>query len=66
MKILTNEKVPTGTTDVYDKYYPYEELEEALIKEGYDVIVFVPSKDEDESKITCGNAILAKKRKATR
>ena len=26
---------------------------------GFDVIVFVPSKEEDESRITCGNAILA-------
>lgn len=43
----------------YDHYYPYKETEEALKAQGFDVIVFVPSKEEDESKITCGNAILA-------
>ena len=37
----------------------YKEAEEALKAVGFDVIVFVPSKEEDESKITCGNAILA-------
>jgi 23S rRNA (adenine2503-C2)-methyltransferase len=34
-------------------------VEEALKNEGFDVIVFIPSKEEDESRITCGNAILA-------
>lgn len=43
----------------YDHYYPYKETEEALKAEGFDVIVFIPSKEEDASKITCGNAILA-------
>jgi 23S rRNA (adenine2503-C2)-methyltransferase len=50
------------TKDGYDEYYPYKEIEERLIKAGYDVIVFIPSKEEDESKITCGNAILSNKR----
>ncbi len=49
------------TNDGYDLYYPYKKVEEACKNEGYDVIVFVPSKEEDESKITCGNAILANK-----
>lgn len=43
----------------YDFYYPYKQVEEDCKNEGFDVIVFVPSKEEDESKITCGNAILA-------
>ena len=43
----------------YDHFYPYKKVEEDLKAEGFDVIVFVPSKEEDESKITCGNAILA-------
>lgn len=46
------------TKDGYDNYYPYEETEEILKKVGYDVIVFIPSHEEDESRITCGNAIL--------
>jgi len=43
----------------YSFYYPYKEEEEKLKEAGYDVIVFVPSQEEDDSKITCGNAILA-------
>lgn len=49
------------TKDGYDLYYPYKEVEERLKKVGYDVIVFVPSYDEDNSKITCGNAILSER-----
>lgn len=47
------------TKDGYEKYYPYKNVEESLKAVGYDVIVFVPSKEEDESRITCGNAILS-------
>jgi 23S rRNA (adenine2503-C2)-methyltransferase len=47
------------TENGYESFYPYKDVESRLKKSGYDVIVFVPSKDEDESKITCGNAILA-------
>lgn len=43
----------------YDHYYPYADVENRLKKVGYDVLVFVPSKEEDESRITCGNAILS-------
>lgn len=47
------------TKDGYDQYYPYKEVEDKLKKQGYDVIVFIPSHEEDESRITCGNAILS-------
>lgn len=47
------------TKDGYEFYYPYKQVENDLKKAGYDVIVFIPSKEEDESRITCGNAILA-------
>jgi 23S rRNA (adenine2503-C2)-methyltransferase len=46
----------------YDYYYPYKKAEEELKAAGFDVIVFIPSKEEDESRITCGNAILADRR----
>lgn len=49
------------TTNGYEQYYPYKEVEENLKNEGFDVIVFIPSKEEDESRITCGNAILSDK-----
>ena len=48
----------------YDFYYPYEKVEKELKAEGFDVIVFIPSKEEDESRITCGNAILSDKVKS--
>lgn len=38
---------------------PYEEVEERLKKVGYDVIVFIPSHEEDMGRITCGNALLS-------
>jgi 23S rRNA (adenine2503-C2)-methyltransferase len=47
------------TRDGYEQYYPYAKVEKELKEVGFDVIVFVPSKEEDESRITCGNAILA-------
>lgn len=50
------------TDNGYDHYYPYKKVEESLKKAGFDVIVFIPSKEEDESRITCGNAILSGKR----
>ena len=45
----------------WTEYEPYAETESALKAAGYDVIVFIASKEEDESRITCGNAILADK-----
>ncbi len=43
----------------YTTYAPYQKHEEALKAVGYDVLVFIASKEEDESRITCGNAILS-------
>jgi len=45
----------------YDSYEIYKPIEENLKANGFDVLVFVPSHEEDTSKITCGNAILAEK-----
>jgi len=58
---MTNEvkeknMMPAGD---WTEYTPYAETEQALKEAGYDTIVFIASKEEDESKITCGNAILA-------
>lgn len=54
------------TKDGYEHYYPYKNIEENLKEVGFDVIVFVPSKEEDESRITCGNAILSDSKFARR
>lgn len=42
----------------YENYNVYRRFEEPLLAEGWDVIVFVPSKEEDADRITCGNALL--------
>lgn len=47
------------TTDGYKYFTPYRRAEEELIDVGFDVLVFIPSSDEDEGRITCGNAILS-------
>lgn len=47
------------TSGGYTSFVPYQKAEEDLIKAGFDVLVFVPSSDEDEGRITCGNAILS-------
>jgi len=43
----------------YQTYYPYQQAEESLKDAGFDVIIFVPSLEEDLGRITCGNAILS-------
>lgn len=50
------------TADGYNYYYPYREAEESLKAAGFDTLVFIPSQEEDESRITCGNAILSDKK----
>jgi len=46
------------TVGGYDSYHPYKEPEEALKSAGYDVLVFVPSIDEEDGLVTCGNVVL--------
>lgn len=48
-----------ATEGDYTTYEPYRDTEEALKAAGYDVLVFIASREEDEGRITCGNAILA-------
>ena len=40
----------------YDSYQPYSKPEDDLKKAGYDVLVFVPSMDEEKGLVTCGNS----------
>jgi 23S rRNA (adenine2503-C2)-methyltransferase len=44
--------------DGYKSYLPYKAVEDSLKSAGFDVLVFVPSKDEEDFIITCGNALL--------
>jgi 23S rRNA (adenine2503-C2)-methyltransferase len=46
------------TIDGYNSFHPYKQAEEDLKRVGFDVLVFVPSIDEEDGLVTCGNAIL--------
>lgn len=46
------------TIDGYTSYSPYKKPEEELKAAGFDVLVFVPSLDEEDGLVTCGNVIL--------
>jgi len=46
------------TVKGYTDYLPYRKPEEDLKERGFDVLVFVPSFDEENGLVTCGNAIL--------
>ena len=48
--------------DTYEDYDVYKQFEEPLLEQGWDVIVFVPSKEEDADRITCGNALIAEEK----
>jgi 23S rRNA (adenine2503-C2)-methyltransferase len=47
------------TTEGYTKFTPYKKQEKELKDMGFDVLVFIPSIEEDLGRITCGNAILS-------
>lgn len=47
------------TTNSYSDYDVYRQFEKPLLDEGWQVIVFVPSKEEDSDRITCGNALIS-------
>ncbi len=46
-------------TTSYDDYDVYRQFERPLVQMGWDVIVFVPSREEDQDRITCGNALIS-------
>lgn len=54
----TVEAVNEGYEIVKD-FDVYEKFEQPLVKDGWDVIVFVPSKEEDADRVTCGNSLIA-------
>ena len=58
----TNSAVSNGfdVTTSYTDYDVYREFEQPLLAEGWEVIVFVPSKEEDSDRITCGNALISR------
>jgi len=57
----TTEATENGieTAGDYTTPYPYLETAKELREAGFDVLTFIASKDEDEGRVTCGNAILS-------
>jgi 23S rRNA (adenine2503-C2)-methyltransferase len=43
------------TVGGYHSYLPYKQVEEEMKAAGFDVLVFVPSMDEEQGLVTCGN-----------
>lgn len=60
----TNAAITNGfdVTTSYTDYDVYRKFEQPLVAEGWDVIVFVPSKEEDSDRITCGNALISERK----
>ena len=58
---VTKAAVDNGfdVTTEYTNFDVYKKFEQPLLDKGWDVIVFVPSKEEDSDRITCGNALIA-------
>lgn len=54
----THEAVNQGY-EIVKNFDVYEKFEKPLVEAGWDVIVFVPSEEEDKDRITCGNALIA-------
>lgn len=54
----TKEAVDNGYSIVKD-FDVFERFEKPLVEDGWDVIVFVPSEEEDGDRITCGNSLIA-------
>ena len=48
-----------ATLEGYSNYNSYREPEESLKGAGFDTLVFVPSMDEEEGLVTCGNLVLS-------
>ena len=46
------------TLEGYESFAPYKKAEQELIEAGFDVLIFVPSMDEEQGTITCGNVVL--------
>lgn len=55
----TVEAVDNGY-EIVKNFDVYEKFEKPLVEDGWDVIVFVPSEEEDSDRITCGNSLIAR------
>jgi 23S rRNA (adenine2503-C2)-methyltransferase len=58
-KTARAEQFGIKTEGDYCNYYAYEKTAAELRAAGYEVLVFIASPEEDDSRITCGNALLS-------
>ena len=58
-KTISCEQNDIKTSFGYEEYTPYRPTEEKFKAVGFDVLVFIPSLDEDMGRFTCGNVILS-------
>lgn len=54
----TKEAVKNGY-EIVKNFDVYEKFEKPLVEAGWQVIVFIPSEEEDKDRITCGNSLIA-------
>lgn len=62
VKITPIHETKEATVNQFETHFTfdvYEKFEKPLTEAGWDVIVFIPSKEEDEDRITCGNSLIA-------
>lgn len=46
------------TAEGYESFHPYRRAERAAVAAGFDTLVFIPSMDEEDGLVTCGNVVL--------
>lgn len=69
VKITPIHKTVEDVTEGYEivtDFDVYEKFEKPLVESGWQVIVFVPSAEEDADRITCGNSLIALESKGDR
>lgn len=55
----THEAINNGY-EIVKSFDVYEKFEKPLVSAGWQVIVFVPSEEEDSDRITCGNSLISR------
>ena len=55
---LETKEAVTNNYEIVKNFDVYEKFEQPLVKDGWDVIVFIPSEEEDKDRITCGNSLI--------
>ena len=57
--IHETKKAVESDYEIVTDFDVYEQFEKPLVEDGWEVIVFIPSAEEDKDRITCGNSLIA-------